>query len=922
MSNPIKRSEVIEDGVFAPTIQEANQLYQALIQLKAGFSDVLNATKQQAQSNAFKDFSDVENAAKAMNNAKAAAEGMAQAEKDLAKVTEAVVRNIEAEEKVLKDVKGSYEANIQQITQLKLQSQALAKEKKALQKEYEKGKISLDTLAAKTAKLAEEEVQLKTATSQLNQTINTQTKEMVAADSSMDSISQRLGQLKSAYRALSKEERENAEVGGVLLASINELDTEIKELDASIGNHQRNVGNYSSAWKDAAMEIGPVGKIIRDVEQAKVTLTKITIASKNAILAQSSAWKILRTAIISTGIGALVLGLSSLVAFLTRTQEGLDWVSRKMAGFRVVIGVVVDKLSDFGEVIFNAFSNPKQALMDLIQALGTNLLNRLKAFVIIFEGIKSGNIDKIRDGFIQANTGIEGGTERLKKFKDELNQARIAAEGIQKEFQRIRDEERKITLERARAKKDVETLKLIAEDTTKTTIERIEATRKAFEIEQKSIDNQLKLQREKIANIEREQALTKNLTEDNDKLNEEKIKLAELEEGSLTRQIELNNKINAIRLEAMRKRIEMEEKYQELLIENMSEGFEKMIAEENLAYQKRKRALEGNYKALEQLEILHQNNLAKIIRERNEVPKAIERQGQTVLGVQKTLKNQEINLVKQTNDNLKNAEKTRQVTANENLNKLKDQGNKTVQIAEATDKRLTEISNRRLTQLDRELQASQTRADELRALAIQGDKDAAASIVAEEKRQAEIERKKEKEAQKAKRRELGLTAINTYNSKIQAGDKNALGSTIRDLTLLGAAISTIPGFYEGTENVAASLGKPHLPGKDGYIVRVDGNERVFNGADNARIGDMSNETLTNIAVAFNKGLLVPISRAAFVANSTDFSALEAKLSAIERNTAKAERLSFQWDDLNKALTEIARKEYNRKETKHKVGGLF
>lgn len=65
-----------------------------------------------------------------------------------------------------------------------------------------------------------------------------------AYSGSMDELNARLGKMRDTYRSLTEEERENADIGGVLSAAINALDEKLKGLDKSIGNNQRNVGNY------------------------------------------------------------------------------------------------------------------------------------------------------------------------------------------------------------------------------------------------------------------------------------------------------------------------------------------------------------------------------------------------------------------------------------------------------------------------------------------------------------------------------------------------------------------------------------------------------------------------------------------------------------------------------------------------------
>ena len=75
-----------------------------------------------------------------------------------------------------------------------------------------------------------------------------------ATGGSIDQISAALSKNKAAYRALSEEERNNADVGGKLIAVITEQDKSYKDLSKSIGTNQVDVGNYKNAIKEAFEE--------------------------------------------------------------------------------------------------------------------------------------------------------------------------------------------------------------------------------------------------------------------------------------------------------------------------------------------------------------------------------------------------------------------------------------------------------------------------------------------------------------------------------------------------------------------------------------------------------------------------------------------------------------------------------------------
>jgi hypothetical protein len=180
---------------------------------------------------------------------------------------------------------------------------------------------------------------------------------------------------------------------------------------------------------------------------------------------------------------------------------------------------------------------------------------------------------------------------------------------------------------------------------------------------------------------------------------------------------------------------------------------------------------------------------------------------------------------------------------------LKSFAAKAIEIANAkTDK---EISN-----IDKELDANKKRQDELQTLAAQGNLTAEQSVSAEIKRELELERQKEALEKKKARRQIIIEGLDLLSSKIDNGEKDAVTSTLNDMTRLLGALSALPGFIDGTETtVGAALGKPQLnTGVDDYIVRVDGSEKILNPGMSARTGNMTTEEITRAAEMYSSGM--------------------------------------------------------------------
>jgi len=154
---------------------------------------------------------------------------------------------------------------------------------------------------------------------------------------------------------------------------------------------------------------------------------------------------------------------------------------------------------------------------------------------------------------------------------------------------------------------------------------------------------------------------------------------------------------------------------------------------------------------------------------------------------------------------------------------------------------------KRLTEIDDEISAEEKRADRLFELAAEGNEDAENNLAITQKRQAELELERENQLKRQKQSELALAAIETYSAKVTEGEKNPLAATIADISVLRAFVASLPGFFEGSERVGDDL-NPLLSGRDGHIIRVDGDERILSPGQSKIIpNSMSNMELALLA---------------------------------------------------------------------------
>ena len=117
------------------------------------------------------------------------------------------------------------------------------------------------------------------------------------------------------------------------------------------------------------------------------------------------------------------------------------------------------------------------------------------------------------------------------------------------------------------------------------------------------------------------------------------------------------------------------------------------------------------------------------------------------------------------------------------------------------------------------------------------------------KLQLERKRLQEQEIKQQKR----VAFYNLLSGYAKTEPATALQKAILETTLAEIVAGS---FIDGTENVQRDLsGNKVHNGKDGYVIAVDGDERIFNPKQNAKIGDISNDEAAQILSDYQSGKL-------------------------------------------------------------------
>jgi len=264
-----------------------------------------------------------------------------------------------------------------------------------------------------------------------------------------------------------------------------------------------NIGEVSKDAKGLASEFKVMGVSLNDVKRG---MQSVGLAAKKSFAT-------IRAGIMSTGIGALVIAVASLVSFFTNTKRGADALSQAFTGLGAVVDVLTDRMSKVGETLFNIFNQP--------------LLKTLKDVKGAFTGIT-----------------------------DEVSKEVTAMVELKKRTQELRDADNEFMVQKANTRREIEKARLIAEDETKSAAERLENLKKALELEAETTEKEVALAQERMKIKEEEMKLSENSAEDEKELAQLRANVIETETASVRMRRRVVTEVNSLEREIHAERMQ------------------------------------------------------------------------------------------------------------------------------------------------------------------------------------------------------------------------------------------------------------------------------------------------------------------------------------------------------------------------------
>jgi len=294
-------------------------------------------------------------------------------------------------------------------------------------------------------------------------------------------------------------------------------------------------------------------------------------------------FKTLKGAIIATGLGALLVAITSLIAYFKETERGADQLRIITSALGAVMGKLMDVVIKLGEALFKAFNDPKQAVIDFGNAIQENIANRVqgmlellpalgKAINLAFSGefknagkVAADAVGKVTLGVENVTDKIGAAVDSVKAFGQSIVDAGKEGARIAKIFNEVEKAERELVTQRAAANKQIQEARFIADDLTKSTEERIAAIELAGKLEEQVANKELQTQRKKALALKQQADISESNKETLNEIAAAEARVSELETASIARRKRLGMEITSLRKEQETATAAAIKKEQELL---------------------------------------------------------------------------------------------------------------------------------------------------------------------------------------------------------------------------------------------------------------------------------------------------------------------------------------------------------------------
>jgi len=289
---------------------------------------------------------------------------------------------------------------------------------------------------------------------------------------------------------------------------LSNLKLEIKDQRLAVKDltmQQKDAKDAAKEFAEAQKEQG--GTLLDNIKNYKVfgiSLNGIKAGFKKVIPTARAMFASIKAGLISTGIGAFVVAIGSLMAYFSRTKAGSETLGKAMKVLGAVVGVLMDRLVSYWKMLYS-----------------------------IMTGDWEGVVSNAKDAFGGLGDEISREVELTLRLAEATN--------------RLIDAERDLKVEMAERRAEIEELKLAADDLSLTEEERLSKMNEAAAIETKLMADRVANAEEALRIQQMQMTMSDNMKEDLDDLAEKEIALANIRRESAKMQRTIQTKLNRIK---------------------------------------------------------------------------------------------------------------------------------------------------------------------------------------------------------------------------------------------------------------------------------------------------------------------------------------------------------------------------------------
>lgn len=264
------------------------------------------------------------------------------------------------------------------------------------------------------------------------------------------------------------------------------------EINVNTNKAEKNIDNLDQGIQGATSQLDKLtGGMISGFKKGIAGIKKGITAMKS-----------LKVAIAATGIGLLLVAITSLTSYFTKTQRGADKLAQAFKGIGAVVDVLVDRISTFGEGLFKILSGDFSEGLDILK------------------GSFSGIVDEMK------------------------NEAQAAID-LEKAQQALEDRQIELIKTNAKRRASIEELRLVAENENKTNEERANALRQAAKLQNQIADDEIAIAKERARIIKERVALGESTRQDIEEQAQAEAEVIRLEGERSRRLRTLQTRLNA-----------------------------------------------------------------------------------------------------------------------------------------------------------------------------------------------------------------------------------------------------------------------------------------------------------------------------------------------------------------------------------------